>query len=130
MEALTLTHSDYEKGLEHAALALQDGVTYLDQFKIDFPDGINTASAMEICRVIQTPSMENRVQLMRLCITGKIVEVTCPNGTVEKFCMGSSDDPFNAFPLFAKEPLAIIAIADAIYGYILKKSIRLSTPNE
>lgn len=130
MEALTLTHSDYDEGLAHVAGAMTDGIPYLDQFVISFPDGINTASAMEICRVIQNASTENKVHLMRLCITGKNVEVTCPNGSVEKFCMGSVDDSLNALPLFEKEPLAVLAISDAIYGYILKKSVRPSKPSE
>lgn len=130
MEALTLTHEAYEEGLVHVASALKDGASYLDQFKIVFPDGLNTASVMEICRVIQNATMENKVHLMRLCVTGKLVEVTCPNGEVEKFVMTSVDDSLNALPLFNKEPLAMIAIADAIYGYILKKSVRPSKPSE
>ena len=38
------------------------------------------------------------------------------------------DDNFEAFPLFAKDPLALMAISDAVYGYILKKYVRLSKP--
>lgn len=130
MEALTLKHSDYEEGLAHVASAMSDGTPYLDQFVIKFPDGINTANVMEICRVIQNPSSENRVHLMRLCIAGKTVEVKCPNGDVERFCMTDPEDSLNALPLFCNEPLAVIAISDAIYGYVLKKSVRPSKPSE
>lgn len=123
---LTLTRSDYRDGLEQAAQAAADNNSYLDGFKITFPEGINTASTLEICRMINEPSFETRVRLTRICIAGKPVEVMCPNGNVEKFHMANVDD---AFPLFEKEPLALIALTDAIYGYLLKKSIRLSAPD-
>ena len=67
---------------------------------------------------------------MKLCVEGRNVEVKCPNGDVEKFCMSSQDADLDAIPLFVKEPLAVIAIADAIHGYILKKYVRLSKPKE
>lgn len=127
MEALTLTREDYTKALDE--ISAQDQ-TYTSQFSVTFPDGINTASVMEICRVIQAPTMENKVKLMRLCIKGKNVEVKCPNGDVEKFCMSSEDASFDSIPLFEKEPLALIVISDAIHGYILKKYVRLSKPGE
>ena len=126
---LTLTRSDYRDGLEQAAQAAADNNSYLDGFKITFPEGINTASTLEICRMINEPSFETRVRLTRICIAGKTVEVTCPNGDIEKFHMANVDDAFDAFPLFEKEPLALIALTDAIYGYLLKKSIRLSAPD-
>ena len=128
-EELTLTRSDYREGLEQATQAAGNNNSYLDGFKITFPDGINTASTLEICRMINEPSFETRVRLTRICIAGKPVEVTCPNGDVEKFHMANVDDTFDAFPLFEKEPLALIALTDAIYGYLLKKSIRLSAPD-
>ena len=120
---LTLTRSDYRDCLEQAVQAAADNNSYLDGFKITFPEGRNTASTLEICRMINEPSFETRVRLTRICIAGKTVEVACPNGELEKFHMANVDD---AFPLFEKEPLALIALTDAIYGYLLKKSILLS----
>lgn len=125
MEAITLTRNDYIEGLKKTEEAAKDS-SYLAQFEVKFPDGINTASTMEICRVIQDADFEAKTRLMRLCIKGKNVEVRCPNGDVEKFCMTGTDDNLEAFPLFVKEPLALLAIADCIYGYILKKYVRLS----
>ncbi len=43
--------------------------------------------------------------------------------------MTNADDSFDALPLFEKEPLALIALTDAVYGYLLKKSVRLSAPD-
>lgn len=128
-EALTLTRQDYKDGLEQVAMAGDKDTTYLDGFKITFPDGINTASTLEICRMINEPSFETRVRLTRICIAGKPVEVTCPNGDVETFQMANVDDSFDAFPIFEKEPLALLALTDCIYGHLLKKSIRLSAPD-
>lgn len=125
MEALTLTRKDYKEGLENIDQASANG-TYLEQFKITFPDGINTANSLEICRVMTAPTMENKVHLMRLCIAGKNVEVECPNGDIEKFCITNFDDSVEGFPLFMREPLALLAIADCLYGYILKKYVRPS----
>ena len=102
--------------------------SYISLFEVTFPDGINTANTLEICRVIQTPTFENKLRLMRVCIAGKNVEVKCPNGDVEKFCMNNLEDNLEGFPLFSKDPLALIAISDALYGYILKKYVRLSKP--
>ena len=127
MEALTLTRDDYTEGLEQVDKACEDN-SYLSQFKIVFPDGLNTANALEICRVIQSPTMESKIHLMRLCIRGRNVSVECPNGDIEKFCMSNENDNLEAFPLFVKEPLALLAISDAIYGYVLKKYVRLSKP--
>lgn len=127
MEALTLTRKDYEEALNRVDEACADGA-YLSRFKVVFPDGMNTASVLEICRVIQSPTMEQKIRLMRLCVSGKNVEVECPNGDKESFCMTGTDDNFEAFSLFQREPLALIAIADAIYGYVLKKYVRLSKP--
>lgn len=127
MEALVLTREDYKEGLERVDEACADGA-YLGQFAVTFPDGINTASTLEICRIIQSPTMENKIHLMRLCIKGRNVEVKCPNGDTEKFCMSNENDNLEAFPLFVKEPLALLAIADNLYGYILKKYVRLSKP--
>ena len=123
---ITLTRDDFNKGLLQVNEACTDG-SYLDKFKIVFPDGLNTASTLEICRVIQNADLETKIALTRICIAGRNVEVTCPNGEVEKFCMQNVSDGLEGFPLFKKEPLALIAISDAIYGYILKKSVRLST---
>lgn len=125
MEAITISRNDYKEGLDQ--VNQYDGV-YLDGFSVTFPDGINTAQTLLICRAIQDPSLESKLQLMRVCIAGKIVEVKCPNGEVEKFCMSSVDDSLEGFPLFKKEPLALIAIADSLYGYLLKKYVRLSKP--
>lgn len=127
MEALTLSRNDFLEALD---LANGLDVQYTSLFKITFPDGMNKASVLEICRVMQAPSLENRIKLMKLCIAGKNVEVTCPNGEIEKFCMTNPEDSLDAFPLFEKEPFALIALADSVYGYILKKSWRLSKPKE
>ena len=127
MEALTLNRKMYEEALDEVANGVGDE-SYLDQFSVTFPDGINTANTLEICRVIQAPTMENKLRLMKICIEGKNVQVKCPNGDTEKFCMSSQNDNFEGFPLFQKEPLALLAIADDLYGYILKKYVRLSKP--
>ena len=122
--ALTLTRQDLVDGLVQVDQAAEGG-SYLGRFKVEFPEGINTASALEICRVITNSDMESKIHLMRICIQGRNVSVTCPNGDVEKFRMSNIDDSLEAFPLFQKEPLALMAISDAIYGHILKKSVRL-----
>lgn len=128
-EALTLTRNDYWGGLEKVDASGDKEKPYLAGFSIAFPEGINTASMLEICRLINEPSFETRVHITRICIAGKTVEVTCPNGDLEKFHMTNVNDSFDAFPLFQKEPFALVAISDAIYGYLLKKSIRLSAPD-
>lgn len=125
MEAIKISREDYHDGL--AQVASFDGV-YLDSFVVTFPEGINTAQTLAICRTIQNPTLDAKIQLMRICIAGKNVEVKCPNGDVEKFCMSGTDDSLEGFPLFKKEPLALIAIADSLYGYLLKKYVRLSKP--
>lgn len=129
MEALTLTRADYTNALKTINETLGDA-SYVSLFSVKFPDGINTASTLEICRVIQAPVFENKVNLLKICIAGKNVEVTCPNGETEKFCMTSQNDTFDAFPLFNKDPMALVAISDAVYGYILKKYVRLSKARE
>ena len=129
MEALTLTRADSNEAHEDVNKGLGDE-SYISMFEVTFPDGINTASTLEICRVIQAPSFDNKVRLMRICIKGKNVKVKCPNGETEKFCMSDIDDNLEGFPLFQKDPLALLAIADALYGYILKKYVRLSKPKE
>lgn len=129
MEALTLTRKDYTEALERINQGLGDE-SYISLFTVTFPDGINTANTLEICRVIQSPGFDNKLRLMRVCIAGKNVEVKCPNGEVEKFCMSDPEDNLEGFPLFQKDPLALVAIADALYGYILKKYVRLSKPKE
>lgn len=125
MEALKISRKDYQEGLEQVSNF--DGV-YLDAFEVKFPEGMNTANALQICRTIQSPDLDSKIRLMRICIAGRNVEVKCPNGDIEKFCMSEVDDSLEGFPLFQKEPLALLAIADAIYGYILKKYVRLSKP--
>lgn len=129
MEALTLTRETYTQALEEVTKGVGDK-DYLSMFTVTFPDGINTANTLELCRAIQAPTMENKIHLMKVCIEGKNVEVTCPNGETEKFCMSNIQDNLEGFPLFRKEPLALLAIADALYGHILKKYVRLSKPKE
>lgn len=124
--SLTISRKDYTEGLEYVESAMADNKGYLDQFSVEFPDGINTANTMEICRVIQDTSFESKVHLMRVCIAGKAVKVTCPNGEVEQFLLSSPEDSLEGFDLFRKDPLALWAIADSIYGYVLKKSLRPS----
>ena len=127
MEALTLDRSIYTESLERINENL-NGESYINQFIVTFPEGINTASVLEICRVIQAPSLENKIKLMRICITGRKVEVKCPNGDTEKFCLSNIEDNLEGIPLFESDPLALLAIADTLYGYILKKYVRLSKP--
>ena len=129
MEALTLDRKTYKDAIAYVNETLGDA-SYISLFSVTFPDGINTANALEICKVINAPTFENKVHLLRVCITGKNVEVKCPNGETEKFCMNNVDDTFEAFPLFQKDPLALMAISDSVYGYILKKYVRLSKPVE
>lgn len=126
MEAITLSRTDYEEGLVKAGQSIKDNKTYVGQFSVNFPEGLNTAQALEICRVIQEPTFENKIRLAKICIAGKKVEVNCPNGEVSKFKINTPDDSLEAFELFQNEPLALIALTDAIYGFILKKSLRLS----
>ena len=127
MEALTLTRETYTQALEEVTKGVGDK-DYLSMFTVTFPDGINTANTLELCRAIQAPTMDNKIHLMKVCIEGKNVEVSCPNGESEKFCMSNIQDNLEGFPLFRKEPLALLAIADALYGHILKKYVRLSKP--
>lgn len=127
---LTLTRQVLQEGFDVLAQASNDEDAYLDRFKVTFPDGLNTASVMEICRILQNSTFETKVRLMKLCIAGRNVEVTCPNGEVERFCLTNPDDNLEGFPLFQKEPLSLIAISDMIYGFVLKKSVRLSKPKE
>jgi len=129
MEALTLTRKDYTEGLEKINRDLGD-TSYVALFEVKFPDGINKANTLEICRVLQSPSFENKLRIMKICIAGKNVEVKCPNGETEKFCMSDPEDNLEGIPLFEKDPLALIAIADALYGHFLKKYVRLSKPRE
>ena len=129
MEALTLNRGVYTEALTRINDNL-NGESYISQFSVTFPEGINTANTMEICNVINNPTFDNKVQLLKICIEGKNVEVKCPNGDTEKFCMSNVADNFEGFPLFQKDPLALMAIADSVYGYILKKYVRLSKPSE
>lgn len=129
---MKLSREDRELAFAEVANAAQEsGRTYLDSFEIDVPDGLNTASVMEICRMIQDPSsFEQKVRLAKICLVGKNVTVKCPNGDVEKFCLGSIDDGLEGLPLFQKEPAALIAIADSVQGYLLKKYLRHSKGSE
>ena len=124
MEAVELTRQDYIDGLAAVAEASGEG-TYLDKFKASFPQGLNTASSLEICRLLQNPDLEAKIRLARICLLGKPCEVTKPDGSKESFLMSDMGDSFDAFDEFKKWPLALMAVADAIYGYILKKSVRL-----
>lgn len=126
MEALTLTREVYKEGLSKIETAVADNTTYLDKFTITFPEGLNTASSLEICRAMQDPSLETKIHLMKLCISGKNVQVKCPNGDVETFKIADQMASLDGLPLFQKEPLALVAISDCVYGYLLKKSLRLS----
>lgn len=125
---LKLTRKVYDEGLEQINAAAQGDTAYLDQFETEFEDGLNTASVMEICRAIQDSSFEGKVRLMRICIAGKNVKVKCPNGESYKFRLSGAEDSIEGFDLFRKEPLALWAVADTVYGYVLKKSLRPSTP--
>lgn len=123
---ISLSRQDYEDGLKKIEKATENGKSYIDGFTVTFPDGLNTASTLEICRVMQDPTLEAKINLMRICVAGKRVEVTCPNGKKDSFCITNPGDSIEGFDLFRTEPLALIAISDAIYGFILKKSVRLS----
>lgn len=127
---IELSYKDYSEGLQKVIDSFKDGKSYANQFKIELPDGINTASTLEICRIMEKAELEDKVHLARVCLLKKNVVVTCPNGEVEKFYMSNMNDSFDAFPLFEKEPYALTAIADCVYGYILKKSLRLSNAQE
>lgn len=126
---------DRKDRLDALSLMMEDsqasGKSYLDRFEIDVPDGLNTASVLEICRMIQEPmSFEQQVKLAKICLAGKNVTVTCPNGEKESFCLGSVDAGLEGIPLFQQEPAALIAIADAVQGYLLKKYLRPSRGSE
>lgn len=129
-EPITLKRSDYYDAIEKLHSSYDDKGSYLDKFTVSFPDGLNTANSYEICRALQDESLETKIRLMKLCVAGKIVNVTCPNGDEESFCLSTSGDSIDGFPLFRNEPLALIAISDSVYGYVLKKYLRLSTPKE
>ena len=81
MEALTLSRKDYADGLAKSIASAKDDKSYLDGFEIKFPDGINTASALEICRLLQNPEFEAKIRIMKICIEGKNVEVNAQMAT-------------------------------------------------
>lgn len=124
--ALTLTRAEFSEAVEKVVGA-SEGSAYLDQFEFSFPEGLNTASVLEICRVVQDSGFEAKVRLLKICIAEKKVVVKCPDGREESFVLGTADDGLDGIPLFAGEPLALISLADTVYGHILKKSIRPST---
>lgn len=130
MEAITLTRKDYEEGIAKAGESIKDGESYTGQFTVNFAEGLNTASALEICRCVQDGSMESKIRITKICIADKPVEIVCPNGEKSKFRLTNAEQSLEGFELFQKEPLALIALSDAVYGYILKKSLRLPKPNE
>ena len=74
MEALTLDRGVYTEALARINDNL-NGESYISQFVVTFPEGINTANTMEICKVINNPTFDNKVQLLKICIEGKNVEV-------------------------------------------------------
>ena len=130
-EKVTLTRAVYKDSVNIIEeFAKEQDTSYLDLFEVEFPDGLNTADSLEICRIVQSSGMESRDRLMRLCIAGKNVKVKCPNGESYTFCLGHVDDALGGLELFQKEPLARMAIADIVYGYVLKKSIRLPKPGK
>lgn len=123
MEALQLTRDDYLDALVEVQRASLDK-PYLDKFKMDFPQGINTVSALEICRLVADTSLDAKVRLAKICLKDKVCEITLPDGSKDSFCMSNEGDSFDAFPVFNKYPLALQAVLDAIYGYVLKKSVQ------
>lgn len=127
--AITITRKDYNEALERIEQVSAE-TAYVDQFSFQFTEGLNTASTMEICRTVQSSEFEDRVRLARICIAGKPVKVTCPNGEVESFQLSDVNDGLEGFPLFQKEPFALMALADTIYGHIIKKSLRPSKPKQ
>lgn len=122
---LSISRKEYDEALEKVEEISKDS-PYLNRFSITFPDGLNTASVMEICRIVQDTSFEAKLRLARICIAGRNVKITCPNGDVESFKLGTLEDSFDGFPIFQKDPFALIALCDSIYGYVIKKSIRSS----
>ena len=74
MEALTLDRSIYKEEIDRVNREL-DGKSYVSLFSVTFPEGINTANTLEICRVINAPTFENKLHLMRVCITGKKTDI-------------------------------------------------------
>lgn len=123
--ALTITRKEFTDAIERIE-KISSETPYLDQFEITFPDGLNTASALEICRIAQDSSFDAKVRLLRICIAGKNVRVKCPNGEEKAFKLGDIADSFDGLDLFREEPLALAALADTVYGYVLKKSLRSS----
>lgn len=130
MVAVKLNRGVYTEGLDRLVEAAPGDESYLDQFEVDFPDGLNTASSLEICRVIQNSELEDRIRLLKICILNKNVKVKCPNGDTESFMLTTPDGSLDGFDLFRKEPLALWALADIVYGYVLKKSIRPSRASQ
>jgi hypothetical protein len=77
---MKLTREVYTEAIEKVGEVASAGVSYLDQFEFDFPNGLNTASVLEICRISTDTSLESKVKLSKICIAGKIVKGKCPNG--------------------------------------------------
>lgn len=127
--AITLTRNDYTEALEKIEEVSAEN-SYVDQFTFEFPEGLNTASTMEICRAVQNADFDAKVRLARICIAGKNVKATCPNGEVEQFRLSDTNAGLEGIPLFQKEPFALMALADTVYGHILKKSLRPSMPKK
>ena len=127
--AITLTRNDYTEALEKIEEVSAEN-SYVDQFTFEFPEGLNTASTMEICRAVQNADFDAKVRLTRICIAGKNVKATCPNGEVEQFRLSDTNAGLEGIPLFIKEPFALMALADTVYGHILKKSLRPSMPKK
>lgn len=123
--AIIISRNDYDEALEKIEAASVEKA-YVGQFTFEFPEGLNTASTMEICRAVQNSEFEDKVRLARICIAGKPVKVTCPNGEIEKFQLSDVNDGLEGLPIFQKEPFALMALADSIFGHIVKKSLRPS----
>ena len=61
MAKLSLTRAVYKEGLQNIQeFAEKEDASYLDMFMVEFPDGLNTANSLEICRIVQNSDMASR----------------------------------------------------------------------
>ncbi len=119
---MQLSNRDYIEAIETITSNAEASDAYIDKFKFEFPEGLNSPSVLRICELLEDASFKGRTELAGLCLdnkrvvihnAGKTASVTFAGG------LGAAD----AMDVFREEPFCLMALINAVWGHVVKKSI-------
>lgn len=115
---MKLNAREYDEAIDR----LLSRENYLFEFEFEFPQGLNNLDVLLVARALTETDDAARQDFVSRCIAGKTVIVRQGEKS-SQFVLSGGLEGLNGIDFFIEQPLAVLALTNAVWGHFVKKSI-------